>query len=260
MKSFIGWVGGKSILAKHIVSLMPPHRCYVEVFGGAGWVLFKKNPSNIEVWNDLNNDLVNLFRVVRNNLEEFINRQYFLLPSREEYALFTKNYRTNNFKDDIDRAITFYYLIKNSFSGMIFSGWSYSTVRASSYHLDIEHLKAVRERLKRVYIENLSFEKLIPYWDRKETLFYCDPPYFKLLNMKGRQYYQCSFTLDDHIKLRDILKKINGKFILSYDDHPEVKKLYKDFHIIHTEPVRYNAVNLRVTSAKRVSELLITNF
>lgn len=88
MNSFIAWIGGKRILAKTIISMMPEHHCYVEVFGGAGWVLFRKTPSEVEVWNDLNSDLVNLFRIVRNKLHVFKRRQYFLLSSREEYFIF----------------------------------------------------------------------------------------------------------------------------------------------------------------------------
>jgi DNA adenine methylase len=88
MNSFISWIGGKHILAKKIIQMMPEHHTYVEVFGGAGWVLFKKPQSKVEVWNDLNSDLVNLFRVVRNRLNAFKQRQYFLLASREEYYAF----------------------------------------------------------------------------------------------------------------------------------------------------------------------------
>ncbi|GER92693.1 hypothetical protein A45J_0411 [hot springs metagenome] len=65
MNSFIAWIGGKRILAKTIISMMPEHHCYVEVFGGAGCVLFRKKPSQVEVWNDLNSNLVNLFMVVK---------------------------------------------------------------------------------------------------------------------------------------------------------------------------------------------------
>ena len=125
MNSFLAWIGGKRILAKTIISMMPEHKTYVEVFGGAGWVLFRKNPSEVEAWNDLNSDLVNLFRVVRNKLHVFKRRQYFLLSSREEYFTFQKAIKTGSFKDDIDRAIAFYYCIKNSFGSGIFTGFAH---------------------------------------------------------------------------------------------------------------------------------------
>ncbi len=260
MNSFIAWVGGKRILAKKIISMMPEHHCYVEVFGGAGWVLFRKDPSPVEVYNDLNSDLVNLFRVVRDRLDEFMRRQYFLLSSRQEYHAFLKAIKEGKFKDDIDRAIAFYYLIKNSFSSTIFGGWGYSPARGPRYPRCLDALEEARERLKNVYIENLSFDKLIPRWDRKDTLFYCDPPYFMLLEKSGRSYYQCTFSPEEHRRLRDILKGIEGKFILSYDDHPEILKLYRKFNVIKTDPVRYSINNRRNTPIRRVSELIITNF
>ncbi len=176
MNSFIAWIGGKRILAKTIISTMPEHHTYVEVFGGAGWVLFRKEPSEVEVWNDLNADLVNLFKIVRNQLSQFKRRQYLLLSSRDEYYTFMKAMKEGKLKSDIDRAIAFYYLIKNSFGSGIFTGWAFGPDRGPKYCVSLDKLHDARERLKNVYIDNLSFERLIHNWDRKETLFYCDPP------------------------------------------------------------------------------------
>lgn len=262
MNSFISWVGGKNILARKIISLMPEHHCYVEVFGGAGWVLFKKPTSKVEVWNDLNSDLVNLFQVVRNRLDQFKRRQYFLLASREEYCTFQQAIKKGKFKDNIDRAIAFYYCIKNSFSSGIFTGWHFGPNKIPRYCSSLNRLEEARERLKNIYIDNLSFERLIPNWDRKDTVFYCDPPYFMLLEKRpgSRSYYQYTFTQEDHVKLRDILKGISGKFILSYDNHSLIRKLYRGFNVKKTEPVRYSMNNRVNTPLRRVSELIITNF
>jgi DNA adenine methylase len=120
--------------------------------------------------------LVNLFRVVRNNLDNFKSRQYFLLSSREEYYSFMQAMKKEKFKDNIDRAIAFFYLIKNSFGSRIFSGWAFGPARGPKYRVSLDKLEAASERLENVYIDNLSFERLIPNWDRKDTLFYCDPP------------------------------------------------------------------------------------
>ena len=241
--------------------MMPEHHCYVEVFGGAGWVLFRKQPSKVEVWNDMNSDLVNLFRIVRNKLHVFKRRQYFLLSSREEYCAFQKAIKTGEFKDDVDRAIAFYYCIKNSFGSGIFTGFAFGPSRGPKYCESIEKLEAARERLKNVYIDNLSFARLIPNYDRKDTLFYCDPPYYMLLDRPcGRQYYQHTFTADDHTRLRDTLKGISGRFILSYDDHPIVRKLYRRFRVTETEPVLYSMNNRQGVPSRKVGELIITNY
>lgn len=259
-RSFLSWIGGKSKLRKTIIDLMPEHHAYVEVFGGAGWVLFGKPQSPVEVYNDLNSELVNLFRIVRNRLGAFKRRQHFLLASREEYVAFQKAMQEGKFKSNIDRAIAFYYLIKNSFGSGIVTGWGFGPNRGPKYQSSLDFLEAARDRLRDVYIDNISFERLVPNWDRKTTLFYCGPPYYMLLDRKGRSYYQCTFEEADHVRLRDMLKGIEGKFILSYDDHEAVRKLYKRFNVIETGPVHYCMNNRRDAPARKVSELLIANF
>ena len=93
MRSPIKWFGGKSALAERIVARMPPHVCYVEVFGGAAWVLFRKERSKSEIYNDLNGDLVNLFGVLRDRPHYFISRAAFLLRTREDFYRFRAGYR-----------------------------------------------------------------------------------------------------------------------------------------------------------------------
>lgn len=261
MNSFIAWVGGKRILARKIISLMPEHKVYVEAFGGAAWVLFRKDPSEVEVYNDLNSDLVNLFQVVRDRMDAFRSRQYYLLASREEYYRFMEAIKTRKFRSKVDRAIAFYYCIKNSFGSVIFNGWAFRPSRGPKYCAGLDLLDLARERLKDVYIDNLSFERLIPNWDRKETLFYCDPPYAMLLEKKsGRSYYQCDFEEADHKRLRDMLRGISGKFILSYDDHPLIRKLYARFNVIEVEKVNYSMNQRPGTKSRFRPELLITNY
>ncbi len=257
--SFIAWVGGKRLLRKRIIAMMPEHHCYVEVFGGGGWVLFGKQPSSVEVYNDINSDLVTLFRVVKVMLPLFIRRLEMLLKSREEYNSFQLALKTGKFKNDMDRAIAFYYCIKNSFGSGITTGWAFSPTQPPRKCVT-EDLKAAHERLKNVYIDNLPFQRLIPNRDRRNTLFYCDPPYWMLIERKGKSYYQHTFTSQDHERLRDMLKGIDGKVIISYDDHPVIRKLYRRFNIHETGPVLYTMNNRRNTPERRVSELIITNF
>ena len=168
--------------------------------------------------------------------------------------------KTGTFKSDVDRAIAFYYLIRNSFGSSVFSGWAFGPGRPPKYCSGIEMLDDARARLRSVYIDNLSFEKVIGNWDRKETLFYCDPPYYMLLGLKGRGYYQCAFTAEDHKRLRDILKGICGKVILSYDDHPEIRKLYKRFNVRSAGTVNYTINHRSGVPSRHRPEVIITNF
>lgn len=85
MNSFLSYLGGKRLLTNKLIKLIPEHQCYVEVFAGAAWLLFKKEPSKVEVINNINVDLVNLFRVLQWHLEEFLRYFKWLLVSREEY-------------------------------------------------------------------------------------------------------------------------------------------------------------------------------
>ena len=140
------------------------------------------------------------------------------------------------------------------------TGWAFSPNRRPKHGISLEDLETARERLKTVYIDNLPFERLIANWDRRDALFYCDPLYYMLLERKGRSYYQCTFTREDHTRLRDVLKGIEGKFILSYDDNQEIRKLYRRFNIMETALVLYSMNNRRSAPARKVRELIITNF
>lgn len=257
MPGFIPWVGGKARLAAAIIAKMPEHNSYVEVFGGGGWVLFNKPKIKTEVYNDINGDLINLFRAVRDRMIQFQHRQYFLLSSRQEYNSFREAWRTCRPKDDLDRAIMFYYLLKNSFGANIMSGWGYGRQDCARYPSSLDGLSSIRERLKGTYIENNSFERCIEIWDHKEALLYLDPPYF------GTEFYYkkggSRFGMEEHQRLADMLRGIKGRFILSYEDHKEIRKLYRGFKVETLREVK-RSLNNRTDDPKAAMEILIKNF
>lgn len=259
MNSFISWIGGKHILANTIVGMLPEHSTYVEVFGGAGWVLFRKDPaaSRVEVYNDRNEDLVTLFRVLRDNLQGFYERQVFLLASRAEYEAFRRRFRQRAWKDEVERAIGFYYLIKNSFGSGILTGWGFGKTRPTHYRPELEFLERIRDRLRGVYIDCLDFGRLVRNYDSPETAFYCDPPYVVAL---GQRYYQVDFAEEDHHRLRQVLGSIQGRFILSYDDCPLVRDLWAAFTIEETRKVNYTLNQRGHLGRHRKAELLIRNY
>lgn len=251
MDSFIAWVGGKKLLRKEIVSRFPEKfNRYVEVFGGAAWVLFYKKVSKNEVYNDINGELVNLFRCVKYHPEAIEKELEFVLNSRETFEEFIKNKNVSG-STDIQRAARYLYLIKASYGA-----------KATAYGMksrDISNADAlygVKERLSRVVIEHKSFDKLITQYNKEDTLFYCDPPYHKT----KRIYDTGDFIFDEsqHIKLRDMLSRIKGKFILSYNDDEFIRELYKDFNIEAVK--RNNNLAARYNTNKEFAELIIRNY
>lgn len=225
--NIIGWVGGKRQLRSKIISFFPKtFNMYVEVFGGAAWVMFAKdNHAKEEVYNDYNNNLVNLFRCVKHHPLELERELKNMLPSRENFNNFKKLLASKGLTD-IQRAAIFFYIINLSFGSR---GTSYAT-RGKGLKNHIDRLGLASERLHRVVIENKDFEELIKLYDRKDTFFYLDPPYYGT-----EAYYDWEdlplFTPEDHIRLNDILKNVKGKFLLSYNDSDFIRELYKDFEV-----------------------------
>ncbi len=256
MKSFIGWIGGKSKLAGDIVGLFPKHKTYVEVFGGAGWVLFRKDPAHsiVEVYNDINGDLVNLFRVVKHRPSALVEQLNLVLYSRATYTRFVKEF-DQPVEDEVRRAARFIYILKSSFGSKVGASWGYGRTQKAKTIIDLKFIETVRERLQSVYIENNPFEKVIATFDTKDTLFYLDPPYW----IEGEKFYQHELTQDDHGRLNEVLRGIKGRFVLSYNDCDAVRDLYHGFNVQTTKDVHY-CLNNKRDEARKKSELIITNY
>lgn len=254
MNSFLSYLGGKSRLTDQIIKRIPEHECYVEVFAGAAWLLFRKEESKTEIINDINGDLVTLYRVIKNHLDEFIRYFRWILVSREEFDRFRNT--PPNVLTDIQRAVRFYYLLKTGFGAKVHNPtFSIAPSRPSNLNLlrIEEELSAAHLRLSRVYIENAPFEKVLTRFDRPTTFFYLDPPYYRC----EEDYGKGIFKREDFGRLRDILSKIKGKFIMSLNNTPEIRELYKDFKIV-TVKTSYSATK---TGAKNgFSEVLILNY
>lgn len=246
MKSFIPWIGGKSQLAKKIVSMFPDEfDRYIEVFGGGGSVLFAKDKhAPLEVYNDANGQLVNLFRCIRFHREELQREISGYINSREIFDDIKAQINMRGFTD-IQRAAMFYVQVKISY------GADGRTYGCNKKDISSSYLTEIEKRLKSgagVTIEHKDFENLIKVYDRSNALFYCDPPYHK-----SEKYYDAEFTSSDHERLKACLSNIKGRFVLSYNDDDFIRNLYKDFKI--TEVERQN--NLSRGSYK---ELIITNY
>ena len=251
MNSFINWIGGKHQLKNEICNRMPDDfKRYIEVFGGAGWVLFNKpRHAALEVYNDANGDLVNLFRIVKFHTPELQRELEYSLNSREQFEDYKSQIITRG-QTDIQRAARFFMLIKTSYGS---SCRTYGCAKKSVENM-VSYLSEVKSRLSNVVIENKDFENLIKVYDRPDALLYLDPPYFGTEN-----YYNAEFPQQDHIRLNDVLTNIKGRFILSYNDCDYIRQLYKNFKIDSVE--RTN--NLVARYADKVNiyrELIIKNY
>jgi len=247
----LAYIGGKNRLARQIIDLLPEHTTYVEPFAGGAQVLFHKEPSQVEVVNDLDGDIVNLFRVCQVHHEELIRCMKFMLVSRSWFAV-VKEQRTDTLTD-IHRAARFLFLQKNSFAGLVRrQDYRYSVVGPPSFNPQRlpELLENAHRRLARVQIESLPYEEILRRFDRPQTLFYLDPPYWH------RKLYRFNFADKDFVTLAERLRKIRGKFIVSINDVPEIREIFRDFQQREVD-LHYTA---QQAAGKRYRELLITNF
>lgn len=236
-------------MRKQILKEFPPQMaCYVEVFGGAAWILFaKEKHAEVEVYNDVNHNLVNLFRCVKYHADALYEELRWVLVSREQFEQAKEDVNNPNLTD-IQRAARFFILVKCSF-GAKMQDFSGKRVSLSNTLVDLALFK---ERLKSTVIEQLDFERLIALYDREGTLFYADPPYYD-----AEKYYTTDFQQSDHLRLKVSLEKAAGKFILTYNDCPYIRNLYEDYRIIPLE--RQN--NLTSCSTKKCyQEIIIKNF
>lgn len=256
MNSFIPWVGGKSQLRKNILSEFPdkPLKRYVEVFGGAGWILFSKDKhADVEFINDRDSQLINLYRCIKYHMAELqhelmITADGALLNSREIFEDFKEQVNTRGLTD-IQRAARYFYLIRISYGAKKDNFGCNKKVLINA----IERLPEIQARLQDVVIENLDFERMIKNYNKESTLFYLDPPYYN-----AEQFYQ-GFENGDHERLFKSIATIKDMFILSYNDTPEIRALYKDYNILELE--RANNLVTRTGAQKpKYKELIIKNF
>lgn len=254
MKGFLPWLGGKSLLADRIVPEIQavPHHTYVELFAGAGHVFFRiEKPARTEVLNDINGDLVTLYRVVKHHLDEFIRYFRWELVSREEFKRLQD--APPHTLTDIQRAARFYYLQRTAFGGKIV-GQTFGTGIKHAPRLNLlrieEDLSAAHLRLARATIENLAWEECLPRYDSPETRFYVDPPYFG----NEEDYGRGIFKREDFQRLAEALQGIQGTFVVSLNDRPEVRKIFQWAKLTPVK-TRYSVSKGR---SQQIGELLIT--
>lgn len=190
-RPIIPWIGGKRRLAPHVLSKFGDHTCYVEAFAGGAAVFFMKAPSDVEVLNDVNGELVNLYRVVKHHLEEFVRQFKWALSSRQVYEW--EQMTAPETLTDIQRAARFYYLQKLAFGGKV-DGQTFGTATTSGPRLNLlrleEDLSQAHLRLQSAYIEHLSWEQVV-----------------------------------------ELARSIDGAMLISLNDHAEIRACFAGLHM-----------------------------
>lgn len=277
VKPIAPYLGGKSKLAKTICSIIDttPHKTYAEPFVGMGGILFRKEKpakadrsittqksskardpkgkckARSQIINDYNYDVFTLYRVLQRHYDEFLKQLEYINHSRnhfEHIKALTPSHLT-----DVERAARFYYLLRTSFGAMTKS-YGVDKTNPDRFNMN-KHKKELAKtvnRLRKVAMENLDFESFIKKYDSTETLFYLDPPYYGCENDYGKEL----FSRDDFKRIRQTLDKIQGKFILSLNDTPPVRDIFKGYSFKEVE-LLYTVTQGKPTNAK---EVIISNF
>jgi DNA adenine methylase len=231
LRSPIAWLGGKGRMVTKLLPLVPQHTIYVEPFGGGASMLLAREPSAVEVYNDLNSGLVNFFRVLRNKkqYEEF-HRLASLTPfAREEHDLCKATWAEA--KDPVQRAHRFFVVARMSFGGIFANTWGHTVYSSSRgmagsvarYLSAVEHLPEVSTRLLRVQVEHGDAVAVIERYDTPETFFYLDPPY--VLSTRKSGGYEHEMDDGAHLRLVELLLRVKGKVLLSGYPSPLYSKL-----------------------------------
>jgi DNA adenine methylase len=248
------YIGGKHRLASRLVERIAaiPHITYVEPFVGMGGVFFRRPfRARAEVINDASRDVANLFRILQRHYVALMDMLRWQVTSRAEFERLSA--AAADSLTDLERAVRFLYLQRCSFGGRV-KGRTFGVSQALPGRFDVVKLgpalEAVHERLSGTTIECLPFDQLIRRYDRPGTLFYLDPPYFGSETDYGAEL----FGRDDFCRLADILAAVKGRFMMSLNDHPEVRRIFSGFRL---EEVT-TTYSIGVTAAKRVPELIIS--
>jgi DNA adenine methylase len=256
MRPIIARVGGKTKLADKLIAMFPDHKTYVEPFIGGGSIFMKKEPSEIEVINDKDIDVMNIYRDIR-KVDSLSDREF--QPNR---AKFNRLKNQTKFKNEKERLYRNLYLSLVSFRGdrsnyigeNLESDIRYRNVGRSKWK-DQRVYDGFKERLSSpsVKIYSKDYQEIIKKYDAPDTFFYLDPPYSRAV--KSKDYKEMGVKIED---ICQFLKGIKGKFMMSYDAELDVKRICPKFNIYKTK-TKYES-SAKGKSPYEVVEFIITNF
>lgn len=218
MKTPLTYYGGKQKLASTIQSIIAKHKCYCEPFVGGGAIFFSKEPSESEVLNDTNKELINFYNVVQNRFVDLDAMIRVTLHSRRLHADASAIYNNPHLFNEVKRAWALWVLSVQSFSSIIDGTWGYdkkgNTTTTKISNKRSQFTEEFAERLQNVQLECADALYIIQSRDSAETFFYCDPPYFN----SNCGHYD-GYTAEDFEALLKQLGAIQGRFLLSSYPH-----------------------------------------
>jgi DNA adenine methylase len=249
------YIGGKRNLARRLCALIDsiPHRTYIEPFVGMGGIFFRRSQRpTLEVINDISGDVATLYRVLQEHYPYFVDMLRWRVTSRAEFQrlLALPGERLT----DLNRAARFLYLQRLAFGGKV-TGRNFGITPNSAARFNVTKLEPIladlNERLAGVVIEQLPYQELIRRYDREDALFYLDPPYWG----NEADYGAGTFKRADFERLAELLAEIRGRFVLSLNDTPGAREVFRRFTV--EEVATTYSFASKVNGAKRVGELII---
>ncbi|MCY3859275.1 MAG: DNA adenine methylase [Gammaproteobacteria bacterium] len=217
--------GGKFYARRQILDEVPSHDTYSEPFAGGASIFFAKPQCAVEMLNDLDEEVVNTLRQIRDRVEDLIQLLDGIKATKKNHAYFKREYEPTT---GLERALRWYFLNRTSYSGIMRPEncyWGYGRKYSMRPENWPPHLRTVSDRLQGVELTSIDFELAIDALP-DGTFAFVDPPYYAADQQK---FYACTFTRADHARLVSCLKRNSDRirFLLTYDEHPDIKAMYE---------------------------------
>jgi len=249
------YYGGKSIHLSWLLPRLPQSEVYVEPFGGSAAVLLNREPSEVEIYNDLNGSVVNFFRVLRESKEELLEQLRTTLYAREEYDICRESMKHHEVREQnkIEWARCFFVGIRQSFMSTHYGGWVLGDTKVRAFKSGIKGLDQVYDRLRDVQIDNIDGLVLVKKFDRPEVFQYQDPPY--LLSTRNDQHgYELEMTEEQHTELAEFNLQAKCKVAISGYISKLYTELYEDNDWIRVD-AEYTIGGMNKGQGKRTESL-----
>jgi len=253
LKPLIARIGGKTKLADRIISIMPPHKIYIEPFIGGGSIYFKKPLVDVNIINDIDTFVIDLY----NDFKTLENLNFTLTAEDVTKDKFIEYKTKTEFKDSQDKFLNNILIHKLSMYGnnkrYAYDNKETCYKRIPAFKFIKDNFDLYKAKFNSTIILNTDYKNVIKLYDHKDALIYLDPPYSN--GTKGWGYKDNPIMED----IKNVLLTIKGKFIMSYDYAEDIVKEFENDFKVYEIDTKYSTGNIE-NRAKKIKEILITNF